>query len=221
VIAAIGASSVRDGQTTLLEAGSRPGRRRDPGCAGRLRVADAGRQPIRLDGGADIRLTTIEQSRWRRPAAGGSGTGAPAGRRSLRRHDRRRHLTAVGTAFDLERAAGAPGGDIVTELSVQHTVIAEGPGLRVTVDEGRGATVRLDDAPTVTTSDVGRAVAAADPWLRANAAADGADGLPLGLLEGIDLAVATAGPTADVAAPDPTPGSDRDAPSTFSPRPSP
>ena len=199
VTAATGAELVRDGRATPLTAGS------ELLPADEIRVAAAGSvaltlgdNRIRLDGGADVRLTTIERSRievdqvagrgWHRVVLPDGGryvvtTGAVS-------------WTALGTAFDLERSgAGAAGGDVVHELSVQHGVVAEGPGLRMTIDEGRGATLRLDGALTVTTAEISPATAVADPWIHANAAEDGADGLPLGLLDGIDLAVASAVPT--------------------------
>jgi len=208
VTAAVGAELVRDGQATPLTAGS------ELLAADEIRVAATGSAAIvlgdsriRLEGGADLRLTTIERSRiavdqlagraWHRVVLPDGGsyvvTTGPV------------TWTALGTAFDLERSgAGSAGGDVVHELTVQHAVVAEGPGLRVSVDEGRGATVRLDGAPTVTTVEVSAATAAADPWILANAAADDADGLPLGLLDGIELAVATPAPTV-FTTPRPTP----------------
>jgi hypothetical protein len=202
VAAATGAELVRDGETTALVAGTEL----EP--ADEIRVAgdgsaalQLGGSRIRLAGGADVRLTTIEPSRiavdqlagraWHRVVL-------PAGGRYVVTTGDVT-WTAAGTAFDLDRSGpAAAAGDVVHELSVQHDVVAEGPGLRVTIDEGRGATVRLGGSPTVATRDVGQATAAADPWIRANAAIDAADGLPLGLLEGVELAVATAGPTANV-----------------------
>ena len=202
VTAAVGAELVRDGVTSPLTAGSQilPADEIRVAATGSVALA-LGDSRIRLDGGADVRLTTIERSR----VAVDQIAGRAWHRVSL--PDGGRYVvttgdvtwTAVCTAFDLERSgASAPGGDVVHELSVQHAVVAEGPGLRVTIDEGRGATLRLDGAPTVTTADVSATTAVADAWVRANAATDEADGLPLGLLHGIDLAVATPGPTAFV-----------------------
>ena len=202
VAAATGAELIRDGEATALVAGTEL----EP--ADEIRVAGGGSAAlqlggsrIRLAGGADVRLTTIEQSRvavdqlagraWHRVVL------PDGGRYVVTTGDVT--WTATGTAFDLDRSgSAAPAGDVVHELSVQHAVVAEGPDLRVTVAEGRGATVRLGGSPTVTTREVSQATAAADPWIRANAAADAADGLPLGLLDGIELAEATAGPTANV-----------------------
>jgi hypothetical protein len=230
VAAATGAELIRDGETTALAAGTEL----EP--ADEIRVApdgsaalQLGGSRIRLAGGADVRLTTIEQSRiavdqlagraWHRVVL------PEGGRYVVTTGDVT--WTATGTAFDLDRSGGAaPAGDVVHELSVQHAVVAEGPGLRVTVSEGRGATVRLGGSPTVATREVGQATAAADPWIRANAAADAADGLPLGLLDGIELAAATAGPTANVtpvatATPAPTEVPVVTAPPTPAPTPAP
>jgi len=207
VAAAVGATLVRDGEATPLILGA------ELQAADEVRVGESGSATlvvgdsrIRLDGGANVRLATIERSRieidqvagraWHRVILPDGGryvvTTGPV------------TWTAKGTAFDIDRSgAAAPGGDTVRELSIEHGVVAEGPGLRVTIDEGRGATVRLDGAPTVTTIDVSAFTASSDPWIRANGAADRADGLPLGLLEGVDLAVASPPPTA-VITPRPT-----------------
>ena len=199
VASAVGAELVRDGATSELVAGSQleagdeliVGR----GGSAALQLGDS---RIRLAADADIVLTTLERSRlaidqlagraWHRVVL------PDGGRYSVTTADVT--WTATGTAFDLERSgAGAAGGDVVHELSIQHGVVADGPGLRITVDEGRGATVRLDDGPTVDTAVVSPTTAAADPWIRANAAIDRADDLPLGMLEGIDLGDPTARPT--------------------------
>jgi hypothetical protein len=230
VAAATGAELIRNGETTALLAGAEL----EP--ADEIRVAgdgsaalQLGGSRIRLAGGADVRLTTIEQSRiavdqlagraWHRVVL------PDGGRYVVTTGDVT--WTATGTAFDLDRTGSdAPAGDVVHELSVQHAVVAEGPGLRVTVGQGRGATVRLGGSPTVTTREVSQASAAADSWIRANAAVDAADDLPLGLLDGIELAVATAGPTADVtpaatATPAPTEAPVITAPPTTPPTPAP
>jgi hypothetical protein len=215
VAAAVGAELIRAGQTSALVSGAQL--RADDEirvAAGGSAALQLGDSRIRLDGGADVRLEAIERSRiaidqlagraWHRVVL------PDAGRYVVTTGDVT--WTATGTAFDLDRRGpGAAGGDVVHELSVEHAVVVEGPGLRVSVDQGRGATVRLGAAPTVTTTDVSPATAAADPWIRANAAEDAADGLPLGLLDGIELAAATARPTANVT-PLPTPSAEPSAP---------
>lgn len=230
VAAATGAELIRDDEATALVAGTEL----EPGDE--IRVAgdgsaalQLGGSRIRLGGGADVRLTRIERSRiavdqlagraWHRVVL------PDGGRYVVTTGDVT--WTATGTAFDLDRSGSPAGaGDVVHELSVQHGVVVEGPGLRVTVDEGRGATVRLGGSLTVTTREVSQATAAADPWIRANAALDAADGLPLGPLDGIELAAATAGPTANVtpaatARPDPTEAPVITAPPTPPPTPAP
>lgn len=202
VVAAAGAQLIRAGEATELAAGARleAGDEIRVSADGSAAV-QLGESRIRLAGGSDIRLTTVERGRiavdqvagraWHRVVLPDGGryvvtTGEVT-------------WTAVGTAFDLERTgSGATGGDLVRELSVEHAVVAEGPGLRVSVDEGHGATVRLGPSPTIETVVVGVATAAADPWIRSNAAADDADGWPLGMLAGLDLAVATVEPTSNV-----------------------
>jgi len=131
--------------------------------------------------------------------------------------------TALGTAFDLDRTGpSSTGGDVVHELSIEHSVVADGPGLQVTIDEGRGASLRLGDAPIVTTTVVDPVTAAADGWVHLNAALDRADGLPLGSLEGIELDGATPNPVIPIvtSAP-PTAAASSPAAASASPEPTP
>jgi hypothetical protein len=211
VASATGAELIRDGGTTALMAGTELEIGDEvlvgPEGAAALRLGDS---RVRLAAGADLRLTSLERFRlaidqiagraWHRVVLPDSG------RYTVTTDDVT--WTALGTAFDLERSgAGATGGDLVHELSVQHGVVADGPGLRITVDQGRGATVRLEDAPTVDTSVVSATTAAADPWIRANAAIDLADALPMGMFEGIVRGDPIARPTANLSPPPaPTPG---------------
>lgn len=200
VTAAAGAELVRDGAATALAVGTelRSGDEVRVSAAGSANLL-VGENRIRLSGGADLRLTRLEQARveieqvtgraWHRVVLPSSAsyvvtTGSVS-------------WTAKGTAFDLDRTGAATaGGDVVRELSIQHAVVVAGVNLRVTIDEGNGATVRLSDGPTIETAGIDLGTAIADPWIRANAADDRSAGFQLGALDGFDFARATAGPAA-------------------------
>lgn len=228
VTSAAGAELVRDGATTALAAGAalRVGDEVRVGTGGSA-VLQIGDSHVRLAGGADLRLRNIDQLSvdleqvagriWHRvsvPAAGRYVV-TTAGVT----------WTARGTAFDLDRTgATSSSGDMAHELSVQHGVTASGAGLLVTVEEGHGATVVLGEPPSIETTPVDAAAAAADPWVRANAAGDLALGLSVGVLDGLELAVATPRPSmtrGPVASPDPSIGPAPEPTPTIEPAPSP
>lgn len=200
VAAAVGAELTRRGEATILAAGTQLEAGDEIRIAGGGSASlQLGASRVRLAGGAEIRLVTLEPSRITVDQIAGRAwhrVDLPdGGRYVVMTADV--SWTAVGTAFDLDRDEGdATGGDIVRELSIRHDVLVEGPGLRVTVGQGRGATVRLGAAPTIETLPVAAATAITDPWVRQNAAADRAVGLPLGMLDDVNLAIATMGPTA-------------------------
>ncbi|MES2209751.1 MAG: hypothetical protein V4515_06145 [Chloroflexota bacterium] len=209
VTAAVGAQLVRDGATSPLTAGT------ELQSGDEVRVSkdgsaslSVGDNRIRLAGDADIRLTRLERAQveieqiegraWHRVVM-------PPGGSYLVRTDSI-SWTARGTAFDLDRTgAAAPGGDIVRELSIQHAVVVEGVNLRVTVDEGRQATIRLKVGPAIETAQIDPAVALADAWIRRNVGDDRAAGFPLGALEDFDLAQASAAPPAGTPLPSSSP----------------
>ena len=211
VTSAVGAELVREGATTALTAGTelRAGDEIRVGTDGSaaLQIGDS---RVRLAGGSDLGLRTIDRASieleqvagraWHRVAVPADGryvvtTAGVA-------------WTARGTAFDLDRSGvNSPGGDVAHELSIQHAVTASGAGLLVTVDEGHGATVVLGERPSIETTPVDATTAAADPWIRENAATDIALGLSVGMLDDLDLAAATIHPTwtpGPVPSPDPT-----------------
>ena len=211
VTSAAGAELVRNGAITALTAGTelRAGDEIRVGTDGSaaLQIGDS---RVRLAGGSDLRLRTIDRTSieldqlagrvWHRVMVPADGryvvtTAGVA-------------WTARGTAFDLDRTgANSPGGDLAHELSIQHAVTVSGAGLLVTVDEGHGATVVLGERPSIESTPVDPTTAAADPWIRENAASDLALGLSVGMLDDLDLAAATIHPTwtpRPVPSPDPT-----------------
>ena len=215
VNAAAGAQLVRGGSAEELVTGMalRAGDEIVVGADGSATL-QLGDSIARLDGGADLTLVTLDRDRiaidqasgrsWHRVVepAGGHYT-VTTGEVTW---------TALGTAFDLERSSGGGGPDVVRELSVQHDVVADGPGLKITVREGVRATVALGGAPTVSTEPVTRDAALAVPWLLRSARADVAAGFGVGFLEGAGLEP-TAGPTAEPATPRPTAEPTPDGPS--------
>jgi len=225
---AVGASLIRDGALTVLDAGT-PLRTGDE-----VRVARDGHATLalggsfaRLTGGADLRIDGLDADRLRlelvagrtyhrvSPPPGGTYvvTTGPVS------------WTALGTAFDLDREPAGTGLERVTLLGLQHSVGIAGPDLRATVGEGRSATILLGGSPAGPELATGSLPPDAmdDPWLVENARLDRALGLPLGVLDRIALrpdrtpsprptaspeptASAGAGPTeAPTAAPTPTP----------------
>lgn len=197
VTGAVGAELIRQGERTALSVGTelRAGdevRVSADGSAG-LQIGDS---RVRLAGNTDLRLTSLDRANialdqvqgrvWHRVVmpADGHYVVTTAGV----------SWTARGTAFDLERTTTGSA-DTVHALSVQHAIVASGNGLLVTVAEGHGATVQLGDRPSIETVVIDPVVAAADPWIRANALADTAAGLSVGMLDGLTLALATAAPT--------------------------
>ena len=225
---AVGAELIRQGETTALSVGT------ELQAGDEVRVSSdgsaalqIGESRVRLAGSTDLRLTSLDRANialeqvqgraWHRVVmpADGHYVVTTAGV----------SWTASGTAFDLERTTSVSA-DTVHALSVQHAVVASGNGLLVTVAEGHGATVLLGDRPSIETSVIDPAVAAADPWIRANAVADAAAGLSVGMLAGLTLAIATAAPTgttepAATTSPSPTDVVEATAPPVATPSPTP
>ena len=208
VASATGATLIRAGQTLDLTAGTALA------TGDEIRIADGGSAVLqlgdsrtRLAAGADLRLSALARDdielqqlagrAWHRVVL------PEGGRYEVTTGEI--HWTAVGTAFDIERTTG-PAGDVVHELSIEHAVRGAGPGLLVTIPQGDGATVVLGATPMVDTTVVPEGVALADPWLRANAAADLADGFRIGMFDRADLAPTepAASPSEAVPTPEPT-----------------
>ncbi len=207
------ATLTRAGTTSALVAGATllPGDTVAVASDGRatLRFGDS---ETRLDGGATIRIETVDTARivlvqiagrvYHRvvPDPGQSYTVETA---SL-------GWTAHGTAFDLDRepVAGTSGGaELVSLDAIEHSVDLAGPGLEARIAEGRRAVVRLGgEIPDVATGDV-TPDALGDAWLIANARLDQAAGRPLGILAGLDLAMTdpTLAPSPSEPGPDVTP----------------
>lgn len=117
--------------------------------------------------------------------------------------------TAVGTAFDLDLIADSTGGGRVRFVGVEHDVRLTSPTFQGTVGQGRTAEVRSADARTDGTPDVVIAPMTPadleDPWLLRNARRDAILGFPLGVFEGVELAIVASTPAAPTVAPS-TPG---------------
>jgi|GEM_PF-2983151 len=185
----VGATLVRDGQSMPLHDGTALLARDE------VRVTAGGRATLhlgssltRLDGGADVRVDDLTADRIRLELLGGRSyyrVSLPAGGTFVVTTGPVR-WTALGTAFDLDREPFAAGRERVDLLGLQHSVGVVGPNLRTTVAEGRAASVFLgangDDASDLTIGGID-AVRLDDPWLTANARADRALGLPLGVLD--------------------------------------
>ena len=202
---AVGATLIRDGSATALEPGT------ELLVGDEVRVAATGHATLafgeslaRLDGGADLRIADLGENAieleqlagetWHRAVLGGAGryvvrTGPVT-------------WTASGTAFDISRGPDGSGGELVHEQSIQHDVVVDGPDLRATVSEGRGATVHLGETTDIETAALDPE-SLTDAWLISNARKDLVLGLPIGVMAGVDLAEATKpAPTAKI---DPTP----------------
>jgi ferric-dicitrate binding protein FerR (iron transport regulator) len=106
--------------------------------------------------------------------------------------------TAVGTAFDLDVRTSAAA-STVRELSIEHAVRVEGPGLTATVPEGQAAMIQLADGSANLATVPLSAADLGDPWLLANARRDLESGYGLGVLTGLALL-----PTASPAPPIPS-----------------
>jgi ferric-dicitrate binding protein FerR (iron transport regulator) len=126
--------------------------------------------------------------------------------------------TALGTAFDLDyRRDGLTA--TVRELSLEHDVRIDGPGLAATIREGHGATVQLvGDTPDLETAAL-TAPDLVDPWLLANARRDLESGHAIGILTGLTAlpsaspAIVPASPQATLSSAQPTMGPAAAAPS--------
>jgi hypothetical protein len=177
-----------------------------------VRVATDGRATIvtgsseaRLAGGAEVRIDVVSADRIALDQIDGRvfyriviepGTTYTVETAAL-------EWTAIGTAFDVNRES-ADAGERVTLTAVQHSVRLSGPTLEATIEEGRQVVVLLGDEPDLTTGDVPEATFH-DPWLIENARTDLALGHPLGILDRLDLALASQNPTARPSTGSPTP----------------
>ena len=210
VASAVGAVLVRAGQQRELTSGMALAEgdevRVAAGGAATLQLGDS---LARLAAGADLRIVTMNRTdieldqvsgrAWHRVVV------PDGGHYRVTTGDVR--WTAVGTAFDLARSPGTAG-DTVRELSIQRAVIAEGPGLLVTIGEGRGATVVLGSTPTVATAAVTQTAALADSWLVRNAGDDLAAGYGVGMLDGAPLDTADRTPEPTTGLPSPVPSAE-------------
>jgi hypothetical protein len=218
---AVGATLVRDGVAVALEPGAelRVGDEVTVGSSGHASLA-FGESLARLDAGASLRLSNLDGraieleqlggEAWHRAVLSSGGryvvrTGAVS-------------WTATGTAFDIDRVPDGAGGEIVRERSIQHDVVVDGPDLRATVNEGRGAVVHLGETTDVETASLDPA-SLDDPWLIANARRDLALGFPVGVMGLVDLAEASKPAPTLEAEPTPLPSPDPTAEASFEPTP--
>lgn len=192
--ASVGATLLRDGASEPLIAGVelRAGDAVSTDAGGHAtlelgggRVRLAGDTTVRIDGleGGRIELAQLTGRAWHRVVVE-AGTRYEVATAGIT-------WTATGTAFDLEVPAGA---SFVRAIAIEHDVAADGPGLHLDLQEGRGAVIGLGQGtPTIETNVVGLDDLL-DPWLVANARADARLGHPLGAMAGVELALATPSP---------------------------
>ena len=188
---AVGATLVRGGASMALITGTEL-REGDE-----LKVADGGRATVqiggsyvRMAGGADVRLTSLDPNHL--------AVGQVAGRIYYRvtvpaGGDYQVTTASVtwkahGTAFDLDRRSTAGGGEEVRGLALFDGIDVYGAQLQATLAEGTSATVVLAPDGTPSGSPVIEPISAitlADAWLLGNANLDARLGLPLGQLASV------------------------------------
>jgi hypothetical protein len=218
----VGATLVRDGSTSPLGDGT-PLREGDEiaTAAGGSATIHVGSTQVRLSGGSSVRIELLGGQVVLEQLAGRvyNRVASDAGESFILRTGAVTWTATTG-AFDANRTA-SDGADRVEVLAVEHSVGLDGPDVRATVDEGRRAVVLVGSGhPELSLAAAGIAFLR-DPWLLANARIDLARGFAIGILAGLDLAVA---PSAVPTAPDltPRPGSTEPTPdSTATPPPSP
>jgi hypothetical protein len=196
---AVAATLVRGQDATPLLAGAELSR------GDEIRVAQGGRayltlgsSYVRLDGGADVRLDSVDASNLEIAQL----AGRVYHRVQLPDGGMYRVVTgdvtwrAKGTAFDINRESNSSGEQVVA-LALQHDVAVSAPGYYGAVRQGSSATFVLSATgaaggePTVSTIPAGFL---SGPWLLANAQLDSRLGLPLGELANVQEA--TPSPTA-------------------------
>ena len=188
---AVGATLVRGGASMALVSGTEL-REGDE-----LEVADGGRATlqiggsyVRMAGGADVRLTSLDPNH----VAVGQIAGRVYHRVAVPDGGDYQVTTASvvwkahGTAFDLDRRSTAGGGEEVRGLALFDGIDVHGPQLQATLAEGTSATVVLAPDGTPSGSPVIDPISAttlADAWLLGNANLDSMLGLPLGQLASV------------------------------------
>jgi hypothetical protein len=205
---AIAATLIRGPQSTALTVGT------DLSQGDEIRVAADGRaylalgsSYVRLDGGADIRLDSLDANDVEISQLAGRvyhRVQLPdGGRYRVRTGDV--VWQAAGTAFDLDRESSA-GGEQVLGLALQHDVQVSAPGYSGAVLQGSSAVFLLNAAGSASGSPAISAIPVpqlTNAWLILNAGLDARLGLPLGELA--DLATPTPNPSATShASPEPT-----------------
>lgn len=219
VVETANALLLRDGAPAPLAAGAelRAGDAVSVAADGRATIAIAGGE-TRLAGGAELRIDALEgvlvaldQSAgrvWHRVAV-------PDGVR-YRVTTGPVEWTALGTAFDLDRASGPGGREVLHAVGVEHAVRVAGPDIALTVEAGRQATIVLEGTGAPPDLEIGGLDRRTldDPWLRSNAGRD----VRLGFDAGVLTALEVPGPSAEPSrrpSPSPSPSA------TPSPSPSP
>ncbi len=206
---AVAATLVRGHDSTALVAGS------ELSQGDEIRVAAGGRaylalgsSYVRLDGGADVRLDSLDSANLEIAQL----AGRVYHRVVLPDGGRYRVTTgdvtwqATGTAFDIDRETTA-GSDRVLGMALQHDVQVIAPSFDASVTQGSSASFVLSSTGSTVGSPVTTAIPAAllaSAWLVENAQIDARLGLPLGELANAVLESPT--PTAPATpAPTPTP----------------
>ena len=209
--AADGATLVREGRSSplavgaTLEAGDEVRVAVDGGATLALGASYA-----RLQGGADVRIDDLASGSVRLELIAGRSyhrVALPAGG-TYRVTTGPITWSALGTAFDLDREPTPTGVDRIRLLGLEHAVRVTGPGISATVDQGDAAGLTLDDqgAFELAVEPIDPATLD-DPWLVANASADRALGLDLGVLDaGAPTPTPVAPEGTPTGPPGPTPG---------------
>ena len=206
---AVAATLVRGGSSSELVAGAelRPGDEIKVAAAGRATL-QLGDNYVRLSGGADLRLDSLDPSQTKVEQI--------AGRVYHRVASGTTYLVATATvtwqgtatAFDLDRHLTPRGGEQVQGLALYSELGIHGPRIQEALTQGMSATVVLTADGMPDGTPVFEPIAAptlADSWLVGNAGQDARLGLPLGLLASLlspqPTAEPTATPTAEPTAP--------------------
>ena len=205
-----GATMLRAGQVVPLVSGAniQAGDEVRTAPGGHAFVA-LGASRVRLSGSADLIVTAVADNRivlqqvagriYHRVSQPDGGTYAVATAGVT--------WTSRGTAFDLDREPEPGGGTRLTLLTVEHAVLVDGPGVSVTVPQGREADLVVGTGSEATDFSTGvpDASVLADPWLAENAARDVADGFAPGILAAIPASQGPSEPPAATASPTPVP----------------
>ena len=197
---AVAATLVRGGSSSELVAGAdlHPGDEIKVAAAGRATL-QLGDNYIRLSGGADLRLDSLDPSQIKIEQVAGRAYHRVASGATYQVATATVTWQGTATAFDLDRHFTPGGREQVLGLALYHDLGMHGPQIQEALPEGMSATIvlRPDGAPGG--APVVEPIAAptlGDSWLMGNAGQDARLGLPLGLLASLLSPQPTVKPTA-------------------------